>query len=307
MPSQYHLYYMQVFEYARRFNLSASLAGSISNLSAWLSSTLLLAIIAVVAHAKHTLTTAQPTASLPQVVAAVRGQLVAVSISAAALLLISVPVSANLAKKSQRQGPQQLQAPAAGQSKITSAGVPAETAPGGASKLAAPEGMVTSVLPDGEARQGKPVIDATPTASDVGEEGPAQRPDEDIMLEPSTLPSSHSFASEADSPPQTLSEMVNEGESAASSSTNDGQASPEQQLPGASFEAGSDRKKGFFRDIGSNCLPACRQRQLAVGPKLCEFGKHRIAGMQRPRIVLRRMHRASRTEITYSRILVLAT
>lgn len=307
MPLQYHLSHMQVLEYARRFNLSASLAGSISNLSAWLSSTLLLTITAVVAHAKHTLTIAQPTASLPQLIAAVRWQVIAVSISAAALLLISVPVSANLAKKSQRQGPQHLQATAAGQSKVTSA----ETPPGGASNSAAPGSLVTSVPPEGEARQGKPVKDATPTASGVGKEGPAQRPDEDTMSEPSTLPSSHSFASEADSPPQTLSEMVGkgEGESAASSSTNDGQVPPEQQLPGANFEAGSDRRKGFFRDIDSDCLPTCRQRQLAVGPKLCGFGKHGIAGMQRPRAVSRRMHRASclRNGLTCRRILVLAT
>ena len=229
----------------------------------------------MVAQAQHTLATAQATASLPDLIAAVRWPLLAVSIISVAVLLTSIPISANLAKKSQRQGPQHLHATAAGSSKITSANVPADTPSAGVSELTAPGGMVSSFASDGEASS-KPV--------NGGKEGPAEQPDEDTMSEPSTLPSNHSSASEAASPPQTLSEMVGsgDGELEASSSTTDGQGEPEQQLPGAAAEVGPDRKKGFFRDIKSDCLPRCRQRQFTFGPKLCELGKHRIAGMQKP-------------------------
>ena len=298
-PSCHRLSYVQVSEYARRFNLSASLAASITNLSAWLSAILLLAILAVVAHAQHTLTTAQATASLPDLVAAIRWPLLAISLTTAAALLISIPVSANLAKKSQQQGPQHLQATAAGRGKVTSAGVPPETSLDGAvSNSAAPGGTVGSVASNGESSS-KPVNDASPAASDGGKEGPAEQPGEDTISEPSTLPSNYSFASEADSPPQTLSEMVGsgDGESGASSSTTDGHDAPEQQLPGA----GPNSNKRFFRDIESDCLPACRQRQF--GPKLGKFGMHRIARMQRPWLARNCMHRASfwRDSIWYTR------
>ena len=299
---------MQVSEYARRFNLSTSLAASISNLSAWLSSIFLLTILAVVAHAQHALTTAQATASLPDLIAAIRWPLLAFSITAAAVLLTSIPVSANLAKKSQRQGPRHLQGAAAGSSSMTSAGVPADTPSGGVSDLTAPGGMVSSVASDGEASS-KPVSDASPAASDGGKAGPAEQPDEDTVSEPSTLPSNHSFAAEAASPPQTLSEMVGsgDGELEASSSTTDGQGEPEQQLPSAASESGPDRKKGFFRDIESDCLPRFRQRQFAFDSKLRNFGNQRIAGIQKPWLARNCVYRASclRHSITCRRALVL--
>lgn len=278
---------MQVSEYAQRFNLSASLAASISNLSTWLSSTLLLTILAAAAHAQHTLGTVQATTSLAELIAAVRRPLLAVSITAAALLLISIPVSANLAKKSQQQGPQHLQATAVGRSDI---------------------GTVRSVASNDEASS-KAADDVSPAASDGGKEGPAEQPDEDTVSEPSTLPSNHSFASEADSPPQTLSEMVgsSDGEVGASSSTTDGQDAPGQQLPGASSEVGPHRKKGFFRDIESDCLPRCRQRQFAFGPNFRRFENNRIARMQMPWLGRSFVYRTSclRHSITCRRTLVL--
>ena len=289
MPSRYHLSYVQVSEYAQRFNLSVSLAASISNLSAWLSSILLLTILAVVAHAQHSLTTAQATASFADLIAAVRRPLLAVSITAAAVLLISIPVSANLAKKSQRQGPKHLQATAVRRGNTTTAGVQADAPFGGVSNSAVPGGVVSSIASN-DGASSEAVNDESPAASDAGKEGPAEQPDEDTVSEPSTLPSNHSFASEADSPPQTLSEMVDSGhgELGASSSTTDGQGAPGQQLPDASSEVGPDQKKGFFRDIESNCLPRCRQRQSAFGPKRHEFGNHRTVGMQRLWLARRR-------------------
>ena len=275
---------MQVSEYARRFNLSASLAASITTLSAWLSSILLLTILAVVAHAQHTLTTAQATASLADLIAAFRRPLLAVSVAAAAAMMISVPVSANRAKRS--QGPQHLQATAAGHG--------ADTPPaGGVSNLAAPGGVVSSVAPSGRASS-KPVNDADPAASGGGEEEAAEQPGGGTMPEPSTLASNHSFASEADSLPQTLSETVDssDGGLETSSSIADGHDVPEQQLPSAP-RTGPNRKKGFFRDIDSDCLPTCRQRHFAFGPKLYEFGNHRIVGMQRSWLARSCTHRAS--------------
>lgn len=278
-------------EYAQRFNLSASLAASITNLSAWLSSTLLLTLLAVVSHAHHTLSATRTAVPMPDLIAAVTWPLLAVTVSAAAALLLSIPVSANLARKSQRQRPPQLRATAASGTKVTSDSALA-AASGGAASSTAPKGMADSVASDGEAR-GQSLSGVSPVASSGGKQELAQQPDEGSMSDPSTLASNHSSASEADSESQMHSDMGRTVEPEVSGSTTEQQTPPEQQLPGMSPEPDSKRRKGFFRDIESDCLMTRRQTQFACRLKPHGFGNHRVARTRRQWPLRSCMHFAS--------------
>lgn len=280
-PSQRCVSCLQVTEYAHRFNLSASLAASITRLSAWLSATILLAVLAVVSHGMHTLSATQSSVAVPDLVNAIRRPLLAVSVAAAAVLIASVPVSANLARKSKSQGPQRGRIAAAG----PTAGMPRSTQSTQAGSSSVHTGEASLAGPDAVLSADSSSValrrEANPHETTGAVEGPAQQPDEETMSEPSTLPSSHSFTSQADSTPQTLSDMVDhDGQDAEqdlsitdNSSSPGGQESPVQQGPSNTqdSEANSERKKGFFRDIGTDCLPSRRQR-LATCPKLYKRG-----------------------------------
>ena len=102
---------LQVSEYAQRFNLSASLAASITRLSAWVSSAILLAITAALSPHLVSTTTEQSNSLLPlsEALAQAKWPLTAVCAAAAVALVVSVPVSAKLASKSLSQGPQRSQ------------------------------------------------------------------------------------------------------------------------------------------------------------------------------------------------------
>lgn len=223
------------------------------------------------AHAQHILSATQAAVAMPDLIAAVRWPLLAASVSAAAGLLISIPVSANLARRSRRQAPSPQLGPSA-----------------------APAAQPTSdsVLPaasDGEAN-GQSGSQTIPAVSSGGEHGPAQQLGEDAMSETSKQASYNHFASEADSVPQTSSDTERGGEVAGS--TNGEQTSPEQQLPGTSPpppEVDPKRRKGFFRDIESDCLSTCRQAKFACGPIPHIFGYHRVARTRRQRPASSRM------------------
>lgn len=278
-------------EYAQRFNLSASLASSITNLSAWLSSILLLTLLAVVSHAHHTLSATQAAVPVPDLIAAVTWPLLAVIVSVAAALLLSIPVSAKLARKSQRQGPPQLRATAASGAKLISDTVPA-SASDNATNSAAPEGMAGSDASEGEVG-GQSACETSPAVSSGGEQESAQQPVEGSMSELSTLASKYSSASEVDSVSQMHSDVRMAVEPEVSGSTTEEQTPSEQQLPGMSPEADPKRRKGFFRDIESDCLMPYRQTQLAFRPKPHVFTNHRVVRTTRRWPIRSYMHCAS--------------
>ena len=222
---------------------------------------------------------------MPDLVAAVTWPLLAASASAAAALLLTIPLSASLAKKSQRQGPPQLRATAAGNTKLTTDSIPAAASDGAASATA-PEGSVAS---QGEAR-GPSVTRPSPGVSSGGQQGSAQQPDENAQLEPSTLADNHSLGSEADRTSHAHSDTGGGGEPEMSGSTAEEQASPEQQLPGTSPDADPNLRKGFFRDIESDCLMTSRPTQFAFRLKPHNFGHHRVARTRKQWPIRRCMH-----------------
>ena len=172
---------MQVSQYAQRFNLSASLASSITSLSSWVSSALLLALLSVTGTHMHRLAAVQEAVSVADLVTAVRWPLLAVAATAAAVLMISVPVSASLAKKSRSQGPKRRQADAAGNTS-PSAAVNAGSSAGDAEPLAAThESEVNGTPALGPKR-------SSAVAEHAAVEGPEQEPSEATISDPATLP-----------------------------------------------------------------------------------------------------------------------
>ena len=268
-------------EYAQRFNLSTSLAASITRLSSWLSAILLVGILAVVSQSTHVLTGVQAavaTVPVPDLLNSIRWPLLAFSLVAAAAMLLSIPVSGGLAKKSLSQGPQRPQritndpGSAMADSQQSSDAVSSGAINSGA-RSAGSDGKTDPSRAEREASVNGPQM------------GPAEQPEEETISEPSTLPSNHSFTSSPDNEPQKLSDIVddNECESTATKqeasdmpgvSMADGQHLSDSQAPDVveSSDAASARKKGFFRDIGSECMPGGGQRRLTLKPKLRHVG-----------------------------------
>lgn len=153
---------VQVTQYAQRFNLSASLAASISRYSAWVSSALLLALFSVVGLYINTPSTAHDMASISSLISAVRWPVTAVAAVAAAMLVISVPVSAKLASKSRSQGAQRTQS--------------------------MPPGNANAAAEDATSAGGG--VDSAAAHATV--EGPEEEPSEDTISPPSTLPDTQS-------------------------------------------------------------------------------------------------------------------
>lgn len=180
---------MQVTEYAQRFNLSASLAASVTRLSAWVSSAILLALLSIIGHSMHTLSAAHDAVSVTGLVTAVRGPLSAVAMAAAVVLMTSVPVSASLARKSRSQGPKRsLSVAAAGNAGVSD---PASVA------AASDDGQASAdVVGDQTVGSGDANIDQTrhgevhtgTAAEHAPVQGPEQEPSEGTMSEPCTLP-----------------------------------------------------------------------------------------------------------------------
>ena len=191
---------LQVTEYAQRFNLSASLVASITRVSAWLSSAILLALLVVVGQSMTQLNTAQDMVSVTSVLSAVRWPMFAVAVTAAAMLVISVPLSARLAIKSRSQQPQMPaasvtsaaasgpeQAPAEDRTPQPSA-TPAEQShgPGGNAQDGIPTTVSETVLSTSDGQQDVPPHAEGVTSGPV--EGPEEEPSEDKISELSTLP-----------------------------------------------------------------------------------------------------------------------
>ena len=176
---------MQVSQYAQRFNLSASLASSITRLSSWVSSALLLALLSVTGTHMHHLAAAQEAVSVTDLVTAVRWPLLAVAAMAAAVLMISVPVAASLAKKSRSQGPKRSQAAAAGNTSPPAAESVGLKAGSAESLAATHESEVNGAGTVGPKRTSAV---ADELAEHAAVEGPEQEPSEATISDPATLP-----------------------------------------------------------------------------------------------------------------------
>ena len=191
---------LQVTEYAQRFNLSASHVASITRVSAWVSSAILLALLVVVGQSMTQLNTAQDMVSVTSVLSAVRWPMFAVAVTAAAMLVISVPLSARLAIKSRSQQPQMPattvtsaaasgpeQAPAEDRTPQPSV-MPAEQShgPGGDAQVGIPTTGSETVLSTSDGQQDVPPHAEGVTSGPV--EGPEEEPSEDTISELSTLP-----------------------------------------------------------------------------------------------------------------------
>ncbi len=176
---------MQVSQYAQRFNLSASLASSITRLSSWVSSALLLALLSVTGTHMHHLAAAQEAVSVTNLVTAVRWPLLAVAATAAAVLMISVPVAASLAKKSRSQGPKRSQAAAAGNTSPPAAESVGLKAGSAESLAATHESEVNGAGTVGPERSSAV---ADELAEHAAVEGPEQEPSEATISDPATLP-----------------------------------------------------------------------------------------------------------------------
>ncbi|DBA94706.1 TPA: hypothetical protein ACH3X1_002264 [Trebouxia sp. C0004] len=180
---------LEVSQYAQRFNLSASLASSITRLSSWVSSALLLALLSVTGTHMHRLAAAQEAVSVTDLVAAVRGPLLTLAATAAAVLMIGVPVSASLAKKSRSQGPKRSQAAAAGNTSPSAAENKGSSA-GNAESLAAMYESEVSGRGKAGPRGSLAVADTDTdeVVEDAAVEGPEQEPSEATISDAATLP-----------------------------------------------------------------------------------------------------------------------
>lgn len=137
----------------------------------------------------HRLAAAQEAVSVTDLVTAVRWPLLAVAATAAAVLMISVPVSASLAKKSRSQGPKRSQAEVAGNNGPSTAVNAGSNAGNAESLAAAHESEVNGTGPAGP-KGGSAVAHASgdQLAERAVVEGPEQEPSEAMISDPATLP-----------------------------------------------------------------------------------------------------------------------
>ena len=274
---------MQVSTYAQRFNLSTSLAASITRVSAQLASLILLALLAAMGRHLHLL---RDMASLPAFIAAVRRPVLAAAFAAAGLLVACVPVSARLAQKSRSQGPRGSQAATA-------------SSPPGSSNPFAEEGRNDvqrsasgGRVPGSGSSSARSGVGGAGAATDAGSEaassavqGPEREPSEDPISDPATLPASpSSTAGDADAgglkdssvdigtPGLALDSNVHkalDAQEGGGSDRQDPTVSSEQGPATADSQArpdGTGPSSGFFRDIGTACLLNSRHKHLQ--PKL---------------------------------------
>ncbi|KAA6429169.1 MAG: hypothetical protein FRX49_00565, partial [Trebouxia sp. A1-2] len=180
---------IEVSQFAQRFNLSASLVSSITRVSSWVSSALLLALFSVTGTHMHRLAATQEAVSVTDLVTAVRWPLFAVAATAAAVLVISLPVSASLAKKSRSQSPKRRQADAAGNTSPSAAKNEGSSA-GSAASMAATHESEVDITGPADPRGSSAVADAKgdQLTEHAAVEGPVQEPSEATISDPATLP-----------------------------------------------------------------------------------------------------------------------
>ena len=133
----------------------------------------------------HHLAAAQEAVSVTNLVTAVRWPLLAVAATAAAVLMISVPVAASLAKKSRSQGPKRSQAAAAGNTSPPAAESVGLKAGSAESLAATHESEVNGAGTVGPERSSAV---ADELAEHAAVEGPEQEPSEATISDPATLP-----------------------------------------------------------------------------------------------------------------------
>lgn len=227
---------VQVTKYVQRFNLSQSLAFSITRFSAWVSSAILLALL--LATLPHQTSAAGGLLSISHTFAAGRATLLVVALVAVTALLASIPLAGNAARSARRTD-QQL----ARQSSTTGVGRSDKSAPA----FATPD-------PHGASQQSK----APSSATDKQESETLQAVDDALQAADTKaqIPSTEVDSGEqlGDRAPSTTDRL--EGDSLR------GPWEPgnEKQGPG-----GSGKRQNFFRDISTDSLPCSgsrfRQRQ----------------------------------------------